>query len=379
VPRALGQCGGYVLEPGPGTIASTNGVSALTVWDPDGSGPAPAAPVVGFGTSVQRWDGNAWQPLGSIPTGVAGLTVFGGDLLAGTSVFISQDDYWSVARWDGAAWVRYGAGPTTMNWSRDFVVHQGELYASTTDAAFFRFDGVTWHNLGPGFGEFAAAIASYGGQLIGGGWMSLSLQPYPSFGAIGWTGAGQAWEPVGDGGVTDVYGLCIHGGKLVAVGTSGVGIWDGAAWQRLGDMHQVSSAISYLGQLIVGGGFAGGVKRWDGVSWQDLGSGLARSNGYSPSVNRMAEWNGDLLMVGGFDIAGGLPAGNIARYRCIPCYANCDSSLTPPVLTANDFQCFLSKFAAGESYANCDGSTSVPVLNANDFQCFLNVFAAGCS
>jgi hypothetical protein len=61
------------------------------------------------------------------------------------------------------------------------------------------------------------------------------------------------------------------------------------------------------------------------------------------------------------------------------CYANCDGSSTSPVLTANDFQCFLNAFAAAETYANCDGSTAVPVLTANDFQCFLNAFAAGCS
>jgi murein tripeptide amidase MpaA len=62
-----------------------------------------------------------------------------------------------------------------------------------------------------------------------------------------------------------------------------------------------------------------------------------------------------------------------------PCYANCDGSTVPPVLTANDFQCFLNRFAAGDSYANCDGSSVPPVLNANDFACFLNQFAAGCS
>jgi hypothetical protein len=61
------------------------------------------------------------------------------------------------------------------------------------------------------------------------------------------------------------------------------------------------------------------------------------------------------------------------------CYANCDGSAGNPVLTANDFQCFLDRFAAGESYANCDQSTGVPTLTANDFQCFLNTFAAGCS
>jgi hypothetical protein len=61
------------------------------------------------------------------------------------------------------------------------------------------------------------------------------------------------------------------------------------------------------------------------------------------------------------------------------CYANCDGSSGTPALTANDFQCFLNKFAAGESYANCDESTGTPSLTANDFQCFLNKYAAGCS
>ncbi len=62
----------------------------------------------------------------------------------------------------------------------------------------------------------------------------------------------------------------------------------------------------------------------------------------------------------------------------LPCYANCDGSAVPPVLTANDFQCFLNRYAAGDPYANCDGSTATPALTANDFQCFLNKFAGGC-
>ena len=61
------------------------------------------------------------------------------------------------------------------------------------------------------------------------------------------------------------------------------------------------------------------------------------------------------------------------------CYGNCDCSDGPPALTANDFQCFLDKFAVGDLSANCDGSTGNPRLTANDFQCFINAYAAGCS
>jgi hypothetical protein len=61
------------------------------------------------------------------------------------------------------------------------------------------------------------------------------------------------------------------------------------------------------------------------------------------------------------------------------CYANCDSSSTPPVLNIGDFVCFLNAFAAGDTYANCDRSTLPPILNIFDFTCFLNAFASGCS
>jgi hypothetical protein len=63
----------------------------------------------------------------------------------------------------------------------------------------------------------------------------------------------------------------------------------------------------------------------------------------------------------------------------VSCYPNCDESTGTPLLTANDFQCFLNRFAAGDTRANCDESTGSPLLSANDFQCFLNKFAAGCS
>jgi hypothetical protein len=59
----------------------------------------------------------------------------------------------------------------------------------------------------------------------------------------------------------------------------------------------------------------------------------------------------------------------------VPCQADCDAS---GALTANDFTCFVNKFAAGDPYANCDGSTADPRLTGNDFLCYLNRFAAGC-
>jgi hypothetical protein len=62
----------------------------------------------------------------------------------------------------------------------------------------------------------------------------------------------------------------------------------------------------------------------------------------------------------------------------VGCYANCDGSTTPPILTVNDFLCFVNRFTAQSPYANCDGSTAAPALNVNDFVCFLNLFTGGC-
>jgi len=68
----------------------------------------------------------------------------------------------------------------------------------------------------------------------------------------------------------------------------------------------------------------------------------------------------------------------LAAARVVPCPANCDGSTGVPVLTGNDFQCFMNLYTAGSSLANCDGSTGIPALTANDFQCFMQLYAAGC-
>jgi hypothetical protein len=89
------------------------------------------------------------------------------------------------------------------------------------------------------------------------------------------------------------------------------------------------------------------------------------------------------VVLGGLGLAELIQPGSIDAALALPltpcCLVNCDNSSGSPVLTANDFQCFLDRFAAGDPYASCDGTTAVPSLTPNDFQCFLNAFAAGCS
>ncbi|MBX3377782.1 MAG: hypothetical protein KF678_12355 [Phycisphaeraceae bacterium] len=112
---------------------------------------------------------------------------------------------------------------------------------------------------------------------------------------------------------------------------------------------------------------------------------------FGPGSPPAPDWNGLITRVSRLEFSFGDPelfyifqmwtvgADNVTLNTAAPCYANCDNSTGSPVLTANDFQCFLNKYASGDAYANCDQSTGSPLLTANDFQCFLNKYASGCN
>ncbi len=119
--------------------------------------------------------------------------------------------------------------------------------------------------------------------------------------------------------------------------------------------------------------YTGGLTHYDGTTWTT----------YTAANSPLRENNVACLasrpVTGGYELWVGMQGQGVAVLTfASACYANCDNSTAAPLLTANDFQCFLNKYASGDAAANCDGSTNAPVLNANDFQCFLNKYAAGC-
>ena len=103
-------------------------------------------------------------------------------------------------------------------------------------------------------------------------------------------------------------------------------------WSALGsgigtpaDPGGIFVSTVYNGNLIVAGRFdtAGGVPAaniaaWNGSSWSALGSGIklraARFSNSSGIIHGLAVYNGDLYVCGDFDIAGGMPASNIAKW-----------------------------------------------------------------
>jgi hypothetical protein len=108
-------------------------------------------------------------------------------------------------------------------------------------------------------------------------------------------------------------------------GNAGVARWDGATWSPLGALGGTVRALAAMqnGDVVAGGaaltassGPLNRIARWDGASWQPLGSGITMSLGSNPEVRGITTLpNGDLIVCGFFEFAGGVPARGVARWN----------------------------------------------------------------
>jgi uncharacterized membrane protein len=181
-------------------------------------------------------------------------------------------------------------------------------------------------------------------------------------------------------------GSAIVGGAMLAAGPSAIR-WTASGMQILGApegaLQCAATAVSSDGSVMVG--FSAHPSDERGLLWTPV-LGMADLNSYLPTLGiDLTGWvltgatgiSGDGRVIVGYGIHNGV----LEAWRAtIPayCYANCDASTMDPVLSVQDFACFINRMASGDSYANCDGSTIAPTLNIQDFACFLNRFAAGC-
>jgi hypothetical protein len=302
--------------------------------------------VVGVSANcVAQWDGTNWSTLGFGITGsgpmggpfVDALTVLGTNLYVGGS-FTSAGGLpaTDVAQWNGSAWSPLGVG---LNYSVCALAVAGtNLYAAASNLAYevAQWNGTTWSPMGSGINIVVDAMASSGTNLYVGGDANA-----PGAASVAeWNG--NSWSALGSAMNGTVYALAVSGTNLYAGGsfsTAGgvsadsIAVWNGSAWSALGSGISGSIPLNYafnpLGvtegpvvyslavvgdNLYAGGGFsmAGGVPandiaRWDGTAWSALGGGMN-------NLVKALALPGNVLYAGGdFSIAGTNAAGFLAE------------------------------------------------------------------
>jgi uncharacterized delta-60 repeat protein len=185
-------------------------------------------------------------------------------------------------------------------------------------------------------GSSYAVAALPGGDIIVGGYFSTAGGS-EAIGIARYNPATGAWSALGSGVSGFVYAIAalpngdlIVGGSFTYAGSllvNNIARYNPATgvWSALGsgmDNSVYDLAVLPSGDVIVGGYFttAGGVAasriaRYNPATgvWSPLGSGV---NGATSNVQSLAILpDGDLIVGGRFDLAGDLPANNIARYN----------------------------------------------------------------
>lgn len=346
-----------------------------------------------------RWNGAGWSALGtgfgsgSVLDDVvtALLPLPNGDLVAaGRSRTTGGTSANRITRWDGATWTTFGIPSGEVKTM--ITLHNGDLVVGgifTTISGVpapgvARWDGSVWSPMGAGIipsssstqgGDVRALALLPNGDLVAGGWFSVAGGA-TALNIARWDGG--TWSPLGSGFNIFVNALTVlPSGDLIAGGAFGnagavvasrVARWDGNVWSPLGagvsvPMIGVQDRVWAVmampdGTVVVGGEFATaggapalGVARWNGSTWSTFGSGL---NGSPEDFALMP--NGQLAMVGGFSVAGGLAAGNFALLAptcpatVVPAGSSCSGTGGPMVLTATALP-----WLGGAYQARCTG------------------------
>jgi hypothetical protein len=142
-------------------------------------------------------------------------------------------------------------------------------------------------------------------------------------------GAGEAVRSMQITASGNVYAVGNYTQAAGVANTNGIAMWDGAAWNAVGNNTNFNSnvwtsAIDPFGHLYVGGAFADGgtiatadgVAMWNGITWAGLGSGLAA--GGTALAMAMSPDGLSLYVAGTFASAGGVANTlNIAKWSII--------------------------------------------------------------
>lgn len=324
------------ITSGPPTPATVQALTVLPNGDLVAGGTFSAAGGVPT-NSIARWNGTAWNAMGSIPANnVYALCVLGnGDVVAGCG----SGGFGTVQRWNGSGWSPlgspFGGGVNALT-----LLPNGDLVATgdftvaggAPGNGIARWNGFQWAPLDAGLTSFGSSsgrtlVVHPNGDLVVGGHF-LNAGGGASNHVARWTN--NRWLALGRGITPGIVTMAASGSdQLVAGGyftfagnTSAqrVARWDGQLWQPMGsgtDAPVAAVAVLPNHDVVVGGSFAqaggttvNGIARWNGSTWQPLGTGM---NGSVTSLALLP--NGDLVASGLFSVAGGINADHVARWN----------------------------------------------------------------
>lgn len=291
--------------------------------------------------------GNEWSSLGDGFDGpIATVTEFRGDVYAG-GIFTRAPgvDANRLARWDGAQWTAAGdgadGGVLVMHVADDTLYVGGEfteiggLPANKVAA----WDGENWSALGAGIpAGHVLTMCWFDDELYVGGNL-LAAGEVTASGLATWNGGD--WSVPGGFFNGTVYDIQVLEDRLYVTGdfesimteneelleVNGIACWNGVEWSSLGaGLDGTGQEIAgyalaeHEGDLIVAGIFntAGGVEavgvaRWDGEAWSSPGANL-EIEGFTGWATALWSDGERLIVAGTFDRAGGVEAHSIASF-----------------------------------------------------------------
>lgn len=312
--------------------------------------------------NIARWDGAAWRPLGPGVSGLAQgfpytqtsvratLVMPDSSVIAGGNFTHAGDrDARCIARWDGTAWEPLGSSVSgggvyaLLRESSGTVIVGGNFTSAGGAPAggIATWDGDSWSAVGQGVSGgsntllggtvFAMALLANGDLIVGGNF-SVAGQS-DAMNIARWNGS--SWSALDMGqnvrieSVLDL--LTLPTGELVVAGDivdletgdhRGIVTWDGIAWSfPVGTgivPRSVSSlALSPLHELCAVGAFSGlgengnlRIAAWNGTAWVQLAQATA-----GEEIRHLAfSANGELIAAGPFSRLGGSAANGWARW-----------------------------------------------------------------
>jgi hypothetical protein len=212
---------------------------------------------------------------------------------------VYRGSWFLLVRWVNDEWEIFGGGiggDMGTLFAADFVVFDELLviggYFPTaggmTVNSIATWDGVQFAPLGSGVDGEIRCLVTYDGDLIAGGYFEHA-GGVAAQGIARWDGT--EWHPLGtgvynafSGGPGDVWDMVVWQGDLYAVG---------------GFTHAGDTEVSYIA-------------RWDGSTWSDVGGGISMIGGGPTGLRGVDVHEGDLVIVGALDFAGGVEANNVA-------------------------------------------------------------------